>query len=202
MADEVDAREAGLLLVHYESISPVLVKRGSRQCPWRLEGALSDRLRLEGWWLPLSLSFLLIKVHTMGGPLADGWQWLSPGFLARPRVTPGLAWQLLSSAAFTNFQVPGKVDCYSLAFQTLSVGSKKNIWINIMPHLLYSFVICILFCSKVLCFHCVFPWKIEQFCYNQEHLRKKGEITKNCKKATERFLGNKIESTQYDCGQT
>lgn len=151
--------EAGLLLVHYESISPVLVKRGSRQRPWRLEGALSDRLRLEGWWLPLNLSFLLIKVHTMGGPLADGWQWLSPGFPARPRVTPGLAWQLLSSAAFTNFQVPGKVDCYSLAFQTLSVGSKKNIWINIMPHLLYGFVICILFCSKVLCFHCVFPWK-------------------------------------------
>lgn len=48
VADEVDAREAGLLLVHYESISPVLVKRGSRHRPWRLEGALSDCLRLEG----------------------------------------------------------------------------------------------------------------------------------------------------------
>lgn len=80
VADEVDASEASLLLVHYESISLVLVKRGSWHCPWRLEGALSHCLRLEGWWLPLSLRFLLIQVHTMGGLLVEGWQWLSLGF--------------------------------------------------------------------------------------------------------------------------
>lgn len=139
---------AGLLPVYYESISPGLMYLRLKGASDTVAGGCSyGCLGLRGWWLPLRLSFLLIKVHTMEGAvwgwggwfLLSSWEWRDQeSHLAWPDT------KVLPSATFTNFQVPEKGNCHSLAFQAVGVGSKKNIWIHIMSLTVWFCILCLI----------------------------------------------------------